>query len=738
MMVAPRFGPTPLGVVVLLVSAIGSPAMAHQGVSLSVPVGELGEAPAPLKGSTRFFAEALPLLRPRCDAGQSEKLDEVLRLLGEAERVRWGALPAVDARVADHLRGEAERKLLALLASFEGTVAIDLASPEVRLDDLDLDPQHNSVLVRVAAGDGPAELALVDWDLTGEAFDRTTVLDVAPRGTTHALVRLRNVPQGESTFRFAVRRRGDREPSLWRALRVRTPPFGRLRVSLRDDAGRPTHALLAVRSAGGGNYWEQPDAVDLRAQLNAIVGPPVSEPGRGYTFFLPGKKRGRYWIAPPETDLTLPAGDWRVVALRGPEHTPDERVVKIDAGELTEVACQPRRWTDLPSGGWWSGDDHVHARLMSDADAERLLDYAEAVDLHVANILEMGDPLRTYYAQRGFGRDYRSRRGNRWLVPGQEDPRSDLGHAIGLNLRRKVRDLDIYLRNDLLAEQVHAGGGLYGHTHVGANACFVHREMALFTPRGIVDFNSIMQATLGVDLYYDFLNLGFKMTASAGADTPYGGTVGAVRVYAHTGDKARLDLDAWFDALRRGETFVTNGPMLDFTVNGAPPGSTIETEPSAVVKVIARATGDPGWSAPRRLSLVRLGEVARSVESEDPNEGVLTIEASIDPGEGCWIAAHAVGHDGSEAHTTPVYVTVDGAWHGATSEVPRLVAKQQRVLDEIESMLVDAEARVAAGSNPLDLASRNTARQAEAVREQIALARRAYVSLAKRISPSGE
>ena len=34
----------------------------------------------------------------------------------------------------------------------------------------------------------------------------------------------------------------------------------------------------------------------------------------------------------------------------------------------------------------------------------------------------------------------------------------------------------------------------------------------------------------------------------------------------------------WFDALKRGETFVTNGPMLELSVNGKGMGSELQAE----------------------------------------------------------------------------------------------------------------------------------------------------------------
>ena len=527
-----------------------------------------------------------------------------------------------------------------------------------------------------------------------------------------------------------LRPEGQELPGHMRALRFETPQLGHLRIEIADQHGKSTPALVQLAAQENGHLYEIPGAVDLREQLNDIV-PHIAELGRGYTFHLPGKKKGRYWVVEEPLELSLPAGKWNLTVLHGPEHSPYRQELEVVANEWTHHECRLQRWIDMPKQGWYSGDDHVHARLMNGADAKKLLAYSRAVDIHVANILEMGDPMRTYYAQRGHGRQFRVNHGDRWLIPGQEDPRSELGHVIGLNLERKVRDLDRYLLNDWLAEEIHRQGGLYGHTHMGANACFVHRQMAIFTPMEIVDFNSIMQADLGTELYYDMLNLGYKMTASAGADTPYGGTIGAVRIYAYVGVDDQFSPDTWFESLRKGRTFVTNGPMIEFRVENSLPGDELLVQEDRPLKVYAKASGLAGVSAPKRLRLVHLGESYRELVSEDPEQEVLELEATVPSGFGGWLAVLAEGHDGSEAHTTPVYVKRDGFRHWNLDLVPRLIEKQIAALDETDAALAKSEELVKSQHNPLDYWNRVNAQQAEEVRKRLQIARRAYNDLGR-------
>ena len=181
-----------------------------------------------------------------------------------------------------------------------------------------------------------------------------------------------------------------------------------------------------------------------------------------------------------------------------------------------------------------------------------------------------------------------------------------------------VRDTDHYYLYDQMFDTVHAQGGLTGYAHVNSGNFHVHRDMSLNVPRAKADFVEILQFNnLGTDLYYDFLNLGCKLTASAGSDVPWGGTVGEVRAYAFLGRKP-FSADAWFAAFRRGRTFTTSGPMLEFQVDQALPGDELRLKSDRRLRVHARAWGDPKRTASLRLEVVRHGAVIRSVESADP------------------------------------------------------------------------------------------------------------------------
>ena len=49
-----------------------------------------------------------------------------------------------------------------------------------------------------------------------------------------------------------------------------------------------------------------------------------------------------------------------------------------------------------------------------------------------------------------------------------------------------------------------------------------------------------------------------------------------MRTYARLGPGEPFTYQAWMDAVRRAETFVTYGPLLEFSVDGRPMGSRLK------------------------------------------------------------------------------------------------------------------------------------------------------------------
>ncbi len=643
----------------------------------AAPAGDLDpDVGSILQMTGELLASHSHLLNP----DQRGRLDELYRRAKEAQQAGDGATQATTTSA-----------VLQALGEVKGLATLSI-SPEKRilppLPPVEFQGDVGAILMRIeiAGAPGPVRGAVHILDHANQPEAMTTA-SIAPDGTTWLLLRLMSLPKDRTHQRLGIKA----GPQTWGVLLdYRRAPVGRLALTvLDDDTGEPTPAMVQLVYGPDGVVRRPPNAIEFAPQFD----------GQGYLSgrrraIIPGPVEGDYWCVTGPFDMEVAPGEWKVLVRRGVEHAPAAATVTVESGQTTRLTLRPPRWVDMRRLGWFSGDDHVHCRILDDQDAANLMAYARAEDVHVVNVVKMGDIYRTWFEQRGFGPQHRVIAGHHVLSPGQECPRTHdggIGHTLAMNTRRMIRDTDRYYIYEWVFDQVHAEGGLCGYAHVNTGIFSVHRDMAINVPKGKVDFGEVLQfANLGTDLWYRFLNTGFKLTASSGSDIPWGGTMGEGRVYAHVGDEP-FSADAWFEAFGRGRTFVTNGPMLTLTVDDALPGDEITVTGNRMLRVRARAWGDPRRVRPTRLEIVRHGEAIRTVEpapGDTPSE--LTVDMEIPAGAGFWIAARAEGEHGERAHTTPVYVIREGLRFWKHDQADGLIDKGLASLAEVEKLVADA------------------------------------------------
>jgi hypothetical protein len=413
------------------------------------------------------------------------------------------------------------------------------------------------------------------------------------------------------------------------------------------------------------------------------------------------KDPAAYFVSKPFT-ITLPPGKWRLSVMRGVEYLPVFEEFAVAAGEDLKRSVQLTRWVDMPAQGWYSGDPHVHSPRLVPMHDVYVMNWAQSMDVRLTSVNIYADKRGVYCNQRAFGKESHYQQGDYVLVSGAEDPRAgieDEGHVTQLNIREFVRDLRKYRVYDYVLDGVHAQGGLVGYNHMSWSGDFFRSRNPDLNPgwdasinviRGKIDFIDIMEAAqLGLEDYYDFLNLGVKLTATACSDNP-AAVVGEERMYAYTGP-GKFSADSWFEAVKQGRTFITNGPMLRLTVEGAMPGDEVRVSRDAKVRIHAQAWAPELIGLPKMLEVVAQGRVIRAVEPHGPAQEKLEADFELPAGESQWIAARTTAVNGAVAHTTPVYVIVDGAGFFDRAQLPRLVAKRLKVLDWIEKRLQDPQ-----------------------------------------------
>jgi hypothetical protein len=73
----------------------------------------------------------------------------------------------------------------------------------------------------------------------------------------------------------------------------------------------------------------------------------------------PGKGAWISWLS-GQYQTRIPSGEYQLVLYKGPEYRIVDQTITIEAGKTNEVAIDMKRWRNLSSEGWYSGDLHLH------------------------------------------------------------------------------------------------------------------------------------------------------------------------------------------------------------------------------------------------------------------------------------------------------------------------------------------------------------------------------------------
>ncbi len=458
-------------------------------------------------------------------------------------------------------------------------------------------------------------------------------------------------------------------------------PVGTLSLQVRDGAdGGAIPARVGLYDAQGRMPAPGEQALVVPRFTDRVRQVPVRQ---GFEFW-PAEKGHAFYVN-GNYEAQLPAGRYQLVVGRGPEYRIHTQEVEIAAYGHTRVEVALQRWINMPEQGWFSGDTHIHIERAR-ADNPEILALLSAEDIHVSNLLQMANLARYYFPQYAFGEDGHYLQDNHALVSGQEAPRTgQRGHTISLNISRYHDPVDFYLYH-ATARAARADGGLFGYAHAMIDAFHVSWGLALDVPMELVDFIEVLQfSLLGTEFLYDFWNLGFRLAPVAGSDFPYINLPGTERSYVRIGGP--FSPRAWFEGLRHGRTFVTNGPMLSLDVAGGTLGDTVAAASGETLNITAEARLNPDLDSLDRVELVIHGQVVAAEASEEGAES-LTLKHNLKAEKSCWVAVRAYGKNGALAHSAPVYVSVDGVeefWN--TPAVPALVKKYR---GRIETLLATA------------------------------------------------
>ncbi|MBX3437548.1 MAG: CehA/McbA family metallohydrolase [Planctomycetaceae bacterium] len=410
-----------------------------------------------------------------------------------------------------------------------------------------------------------------------------------------------------------------------------------VRLSLVDAvSGEPLPGLIRVRTTQGeylplapllprGQGLPEADAI---AQWFALVRPAIVRVPRAQLEFAA--------FSGLDTELTVESVDLQ-------EHS------------SADVKLKLRRFHNAREQGLQNANTHVHINKITRAESDRYLvesATADGLDLVFVSYLERAEADVEYTSNRYARSDLHALNTNHVHFDNGEEHRHNFaahgqgyGHVMLLSIPELVYPVSIgpgIMKTG--TDGIPLRRGIERAHDIGGTVIWCHNDWGLEdVPNwlsGRLHANNIFDGgTHGsyAHSFYRYWNAGIRVPMSTGTDWFI---YDFNRVYVPA--PGRITPEQWLDQLAAGRSFITNGPLLEFTVDGLGIGEPLVLDAPRSIGVKGRAIGRVDFA---RLELIRNGEVINAIASRPTggSEGEgghfsAELDLMLDVSVPCWIA----------------------------------------------------------------------------------------------------
>ena len=416
----------------------------------------------------------------------------------------------------------------------------------------------------------------------------------------------------------------------------------------------------------------------------------------------------RWHVLPEKTSINVPAGPLVIKALAGLETDLAEERLNLTGRKQASHTVKLTRFAHARRDGYVAGNTHLHLMKLSKEQADRYLrevPLVDGLDIVFLSYLERAEADLDYTSNKYTPADLAKMSDEQVRFGHGEEHRHNFGshgegygHLLLLDIPYIVRPGIMRAGDDAppmqagIDEARRAGGKV-----IWAHNRFGYEDIPNWIT-GRVHANNIFDGSRRgsfKDTYYRYLNIGLRVPFSTGTDWFI---YDFSRVYV-AADRPITPTE-WLDRLAAGQTWITNGPLLEFTVDGQPVGRTIDLQQPRSVKVHGRAIGRSDF---KRIELIHNGRAVRAAPSQrEGNHFVAEMDFTISLEAPGWLALRTppppvendpelqepVGENefGGElfAHTSPIYVQFGGAGVFDRQIALGLVEEMHSDLKEIE------------------------------------------------------
>ncbi len=469
-------------------------------------------------------------------------------------------------------------------------------------------------------------------------------------------------------------------------------------------AALPGH--LKITTAAG-------DVVTVNELLSRGLGLDEREPIQGWSVLV------------KPTTINLPAKPLTLEAFSGLETETARATVDLSGKTKHELSIPLRRFYNAAERGFRSANTHLHLMKLTRPEADRYLmevPRGDGLDIVFLSYLERAGADREYTSNAYTDADLAqlSQESGTGFGNGEEHRHNfggggeGYGHVMLLNIKKLIQPVSIgpgimKTGSDGLPIQ----RGIDTARSDGATVIWCHNDWGLEDianwATGRLDAQNIFDGGIHSSYkhsFYRYLNAGFHVPFSTGTDWFM---YDFSRVYVNAGKV--VTPAQWLEALAEGKSYITNGPLLEFTVDENGPGSTVDRAAGRTLKVSGRGWGRADFG---RLELIQNGRVVDSAAAQRQNEHFAArLETTLAVEGPCWLALRtpapplAGDEDLSEpvnknefgkdlfAHTGAVYVHVDGRSYMDREVAAGMVQEMAKIRDDISrrSNFADAQER---------------------------------------------
>lgn len=407
---------------------------------------------------------------------------------------------------------------------------------------------------------------------------------------------------------------------------------------------------------------------------------------------------------PGETSIKVPVGKVFIEVSKGFEIKPIRKVFEIgpDTKELIIEIEKILKWREK---GWVTADTHVHFLSTSSAMLEGAAEGVNIVNLLASQWGELMTNVGDFDGKTTYGSKEAGGEGEYLVRVGTENRQHVMGHISLLGYEGSIiapmttGGVDESAIGDpvetLLTEwatQCKKQNGVVVLPHF-PNPRLENAASIVNGKIDGVEMTSWGNLYGGIDPYsltdwYRYLNCGYFVACVGGTDKMSAGTpVGAIRTYAMIDRNREFTYDQWKESIRHGHTFVTYGPLIEFSVDGHPSGSKIEMSGKG-------GTVDISWEIASitvpmtTVELIVNGEI-REKENVSKWEGQGNWNIQIP--HSSWVALLVRGHyeDKPEiiaAHTSPVMIQLKGSEMLARADAVTILEQIEGAMAYLETI----------------------------------------------------